>query len=354
MAQAIIRPDSQRDIYGTWFVWPDNYSHLQTVNDNWDGSFTDLPVSWGTSGYIHFDMQNVSLPAGSVVRSVRGHARIGAIWSGTGGTLQQKTFEYRVYHGNWNQIACIDNTGNCTYNYSSYVPLTVSTALANISLTQSEVNDIWVAISGWYLWGQYDSGDYVRFYDVWVEVNYDLAPVAPTSLTRTGNTYDSTPNFSAVALEPNGYTAKVRFEIYQNNETTLVGTVDSGFVAANTTATAEYTTLLPVGTYKLRAKTISSSGMESGYTSWTSFTVTPLAILGGAGGLTATGTVVYAGAATLTGTGGLTAHAEQPLCLFPYLAYTYGGVFLCVENIGSNDPLFNPVSNVRDLCIVRC
>jgi hypothetical protein len=118
-------------------------------------------------------------------------------------------------------------------------------------------------------------GASMDFLDIWIVVTYTppVPPNTPSSLQRTGENTDTTPNFSAVVSDPDLNTVKARFEIYQNDGVTFVGQVDSPFVASGSTATAEYTIALTVGSYKVRAKAIDSNAMESGWTALVSFNV---------------------------------------------------------------------------------
>lgn len=111
----------------------------------------------------------------------------------------------------------------------------------------------------------------VTYYSITLNVN----PSTPTNLQRTGLQTDTTPNFSADISDLNtSQQIKARFEIYQSDGTTLIATVDSAFRTGAGTVTAEYGTALPVGTYKVKAKTIDDLGLESGYTSLLTFNVT--------------------------------------------------------------------------------
>lgn len=109
------------------------------------------------------------------------------------------------------------------------------------------------------------------YYSITLNVNPDI----PTNLQRAGIQTDTTPSFSADISDLNtSQQIKARFEIYQSDGTTLIATIDSAFRTGAGTVSAEYGTALPVGTYKVKAKTIDDLGLESGYTSLLTFKVT--------------------------------------------------------------------------------
>lgn len=108
-----------------------------------------------------------------------------------------------------------------------------------------------------------------------IEYETNQSPSTPTALQVTSIGSDTTPSFSAAVSDPDTtQQIKSRFSIYQNDETTLVGTVDSTLTAGAHTATAEYTSALSLGTYKVRAKTIDDSGAESSNTAFVAFNIT--------------------------------------------------------------------------------
>lgn len=94
---------------------------------------------------------------------------------------------------------------------------------------------------------------------------------------------------------------------------------------------------------------------DFGYTAG-SFSFTEIrqgaALLPGVGDLSAGGVSSSQALALLTGFGDLSASPEVPLCLFPYIAYTYAGAFFCLDNLGN---FVTPIgSNIRDVCIIQC
>lgn len=122
----------------------------------------------------------------------------------------------------------------------------------------------------------YTSGNNSPYQVKYDQLVLNVAPNTPTNLQRTGGVgTDTTPSFSADISDPNSTQAiKARFEIYQSDGVTLVGSVDSTLTAGSHTATAEYSSTLPVGTYKVQAKTIDDLGLESAYTAQVTFYVT--------------------------------------------------------------------------------
>lgn len=129
---------------------------------------------------------------------------------------------------------------------------------------------VYVKVAKWfrsaYWWSAWGSNSFT----------ISFPPGAPSALQRTGEESDTTPNFAVYLSDLGGQQAKARFEIYQSNRTTLVGTVDSAYLSSDGTATAEYSSALGVATYSVRAKSIDSGGTESGYTGWVDFDVTQI------------------------------------------------------------------------------
>lgn len=108
-----------------------------------------------------------------------------------------------------------------------------------------------------------------------IAISGNTLPGTPTNLSRQGVNTDTTPLFQADVSDPDsGQNVKARFEVWDSGHSTLLGTVDSSFVAGSGTVTAEYSSGLVVGTYEVRAKAIDTLGAESGYTSYVVFTVT--------------------------------------------------------------------------------
>lgn len=100
-------------------------------------------------------------------------------------------------------------------------------------------------------------------------------PDVPTNLQRTGDETDTTPTFSVDVSDPDSsQQVKARFSIWQNDGTTLVGTVDSAFRTGAGIVTAEYASALPVGTYRVSAIAIDDLGLVSTSTGHVAFDVT--------------------------------------------------------------------------------
>lgn len=110
--------------------------------------------------------------------------------------------------------------------------------------------------------------------DNWNLDPLNISPNTPINVQRVGPGTDITPNFSADISDPDStQQIKARFELYQNDGVTVIGTVDSVFRTGAGTATAEYATGLPIGQYKVRAKTIDDQGLESAWTAFVNFNV---------------------------------------------------------------------------------
>jgi hypothetical protein len=194
----------------------------------------------------------------------------------------------------------------------------------------------------------------------------NVAPNTPTVLQVNTATSDTTPNFSARISDIDtrfggAQPIKARFEVYENDGVTLVGTVDS--ITYTTydagqqyrTANADYPTPLIPRTYKVRVQTVDDEPLTSAFTSLVSFDICcsgTVSITDSLGDLSATATATTTGSVTLTGFGDLSAFATTPLCQFAYIAYDYAGAFFCLDNLGN---FVTPIgSNVRDICIVDC
>ncbi len=97
-------------------------------------------------------------------------------------------------------------------------------------------------------------------------------PNTPTNLAVTTPTSDTTPGFTCDVTDPDlGDKIKARFEI-ETSGGVSIGSVDSAFEAGlSPTRTAEYTSALSIGNYRVRAKAIDEAGGQSGYTSYVDF-----------------------------------------------------------------------------------
>lgn len=102
----------------------------------------------------------------------------------------------------------------------------------------------------------------------------NATPNVPTALTVTSDVLDTTPTFSADISDPDtSQQIKGRFQIYQSDGTTLVGSVDSALRTGAGSVTAEYASALPVGTYKVQVATVDDAGAISAYTAQVMFNV---------------------------------------------------------------------------------
>lgn len=97
----------------------------------------------------------------------------------------------------------------------------------------------------------------------------NVAPNTPTALSQISATTDTTPTFQCSISDSNAtQQIKARFQIYDVTETTLIATFDSSFRTGAGSVSAEYTSALAVGTYKVRAKTIDDLAAESSYSAF--------------------------------------------------------------------------------------
>lgn len=120
----------------------------------------------------------------------------------------------------------------------------------------------------------YLTGSTAPYGVVYDSITLNQTPNVPTALTVTSDVLDTTPVFSADISDPDSsQQIKGRFQIYQSDGTTLVGTIDSALRTGAGTVTAEYASALPVGTYKVQAATVDDAGAISAYTAQTTFYV---------------------------------------------------------------------------------
>lgn len=169
------------------------------------------------------------------------------------------------------------------YDYVSYIRyIRASTSVQAVkqlgygpTLNTSTTHGANGIFSGSTLRWVYTVGNNSPFAVMYDQIVLNVAPNTPTNLQRTGANTDTTPNFSADISDPNTtQQIKGRFQIYQSDGVTLIGTVDSAFRTGAGNVTAEYTSALAVGTYKVKVATVDDLGLISAYTSLVTFTVT--------------------------------------------------------------------------------
>jgi hypothetical protein len=120
----------------------------------------------------------------------------------------------------------------------------------------------------------YTAGNNSPYQIKYDQLTLNVAPSIPTNLARISDATDTTPLFSADISDPNtGQQIKARFEI-QTLAGAAVGTVDSAFRSGAGNVTAEYSSALAVGQYKVRAQTIDDLGLVSAQTAFVNFDVT--------------------------------------------------------------------------------
>lgn len=109
---------------------------------------------------------------------------------------------------------------------------------------------------------------------VYDSIVLNVAPNTPTNLQVTSDVLDTTPVFSADISDANpGQQIKGRFQVYQNDGTTLVATIESAFRTGNGNVTVEYASALPPGNYKLQAAAVDDLNLVSAYTAQISFQI---------------------------------------------------------------------------------
>lgn len=123
---------------------------------------------------------------------------------------------------------------------------------------------------GW-IYTRGNNSPYAVAYD---RILLNVPPNVPINLVQSSATTDTTPQFTCDISDPNAtQNIKARFKLYQNDGTTLIGTVDSALRTGAGSVSAEYTSALPVGTYKVKASTIDALGSESADTAFVTFYV---------------------------------------------------------------------------------
>lgn len=113
---------------------------------------------------------------------------------------------------------------------------------------------------------------------VYDSISLNSTPDTPTNLVVTSVSTDTTPNFSCSVNDVDfsgSEQVKARFTI-QTAAGAAVGTVDSSFRSSAGTCTAEYTSALSIGQYRVAARAIDDDGAESADTAWVYFDVTTL------------------------------------------------------------------------------
>ena len=113
----------------------------------------------------------------------------------------------------------------------------------------------------------------IEYLEAFLDIVYQSPPDVPASLQQFTDPTVTTPTFQTVVTDADANTVKARYEIYQSDGITLIATVDSSLVASGSAAQATYGTPLSVGQYKVRAKAIDSTGLESAWTSLLTFQI---------------------------------------------------------------------------------
>jgi hypothetical protein len=264
MPTATLRPNGEvvSSVGNTTYVGGNLDTILRDDNHStYANLWNDFP-EYGGPSQIYPSLDDWTIPAGATIDGVSFTVRADTAFSGT------KLYA-ELRRNNDSLVASLGVSGvTLSGTITDYV-----SGFISISLSQSEINGLYFWVEKKY---NPSTNDSHNTYEVAVYIYYTThtIPDVPTGLSRTGDGFDTTPNFSATVTDPDGNTTKARFELYQNDGTTLIGTVDSSFVASGGAATAEYTSALAVGTYKVRAKAIDSEGMESAWTSMLTFNVT--------------------------------------------------------------------------------
>jgi hypothetical protein len=259
----ILRPNALRETYGSWSVVGAG-SDVAANNDANDGTYNqaDLNVQ---SAYKRFELSSVALPAGFTPKQIGFSIRVQHIT----GAVNNNGFYAALRRSD--DVDILGSPSPLTvYDYQGIYQW--DSGMYNYSFTQGIVDGLYIHVAALFS-SLFNAGDKARVMDVWATITYEYnaAPGTPTGLAVTSAVTTTSPTFQATV--PDDGTAKARFEIYQNDGVTLVGTVDSSFVTGNTVASATYGAALPVGQYKVRAQTIDDVSQTSGWTSLVSFQI---------------------------------------------------------------------------------
>lgn len=237
-----------------------------TVGKLADNSDSTSASNSGANGFgtLVLGMSTFSLPAGAVIQSVTPRIRDADSTNNPGGN------PYNYYGIQQNDGAgAIGNSSHAVAAGPANYVGTVHTVRPSDggAWTQADIDVLsWFAnLPSWHSTAQ------ITIYEAYIDVIYTPAP--PSNLQRTSLSTVTTPSFSADLLESSGNQVKARYELYQNDGVTLIGTIDSAYITSNGTVSATYGSALPVGNYKVRAQTIDSSGYASAWTALTSFQI---------------------------------------------------------------------------------
>ncbi|MFF9147850.1 DNRLRE domain-containing protein [Streptomyces sp. NPDC014861] len=125
-----------------------------------------------------------------------------------------------------------------------------------------------------YSWKRFNSGN-AASNTPYVSVTYNTkpGPATPLSPLTGAATNDTTPTLSGKAVDADGNTVQLKFEIWKSDGTAALQTGSSTFVASGATATWTPGTALAQGSYKWRAAVYDGQHWNGTWSAWQTFTV---------------------------------------------------------------------------------
>ncbi|WP_432061490.1 DNRLRE domain-containing protein [Streptomyces sp. S1] len=125
-----------------------------------------------------------------------------------------------------------------------------------------------------FAWKRFNSGN-AASNTPYLSVTYNTKPGAATPLSPlTGAaTNDTTPTLSGKAVDADGNTVQLKFEVWKSDGTAALQTGSSTFVASGATATWTPGTALAQGSYKWRAAVYDGQDWNGTWSAWQTFTV---------------------------------------------------------------------------------
>ncbi len=125
-----------------------------------------------------------------------------------------------------------------------------------------------------FAWKKFNSGN-AASNTPYISVTYNTKPGAATPLSPlTGAaTNDTTPTLSAKAVDADGNTVRLTFEVWKSDGTAALQSGTSAYVASGATATWTPGTALAQGSYKWRAAVYDGQDWNGTWSAWQAFTV---------------------------------------------------------------------------------
>lgn len=125
-----------------------------------------------------------------------------------------------------------------------------------------------------FAWKKFNSGN-AASNTPYISVTYNTKPgaAAPLSPLTGAATNDTTPTLSAKAVDADGNTVRLTFEVWKSDGTAALQSGTSAYVASGATATWTPGTALAQGSYKWRAAVYDGQDWNGTWSAWQTFTV---------------------------------------------------------------------------------